>query len=168
MALGEPIAASDGKSASEAVGPADTSGFPRFGLGSAPYAFNGDTWDRQRNNTYITVLASAARTATVQSADLTNYNGKGLHLVIDVTAVTATPSITCEIEGKDALSGKYYDVLVGAAITATGTTVLKVYPGITASANASASDMLPRTFRVNCVHADADSITYSVGASLVN
>ena len=71
------------------------------------------------------------------------------------------------IEGKDLISGKYYTVLASAAITGTGTTVLKVYPGITASANASASDILPRTWRVTATHANTDSITYSVGASVI-
>lgn len=135
--------------------------------GVYPFAFNGTTWDRQRNNINETVLASAARTATVQSADFTNYNGRGLHLVIAVSAVTATPSVVFTIQGKDAVSGLYYTVLTSAAITATGTTVLKVYPGITASANASASDILPRTWRVDATHANADSISYSVGASVI-
>jgi hypothetical protein len=114
-----------------------------------------------------TALASAARTASVDSSDLTNGFGKGLHLVIDVTAVAATPSITVTIQGKDALSGKYYTILASAAITATGTTVLKVHPGLTAAANAAANDLLPRTWRVSVTNADADSITYSVGYSIV-
>ena len=72
------------------------------------------------------------------------------------------------IQGKDPLSGKYYDLLVGVAIIATGMTILKVHPGITASANISASDMLPLIWRVQFVHADADSITYSVSAMVVD
>ena len=71
------------------------------------------------------------------------------------------------IQGKDHLSGKYYDLLVGVAITAIGTTILKVYPGIMASANVAASDILPLTWRVQFVHADVDSITYSVSAMVV-
>ena len=129
--------------------------------------FNGTTWDRVRNNTDGTALASAARTATANSADLVNYNGKGLHVVIDVTAITATPSVVFTIQGKDALSGQYYTVLASAAITATGTTILRVHPGLTAAANTVANDLIPRTWRVNAVHADGDSITYSVGYSLV-
>lgn len=120
-----------------------------------------------RGNLDVTVLSSAARTATLQSSDQTNYNGRGLHLVIDVTAASATPSVVFTIQGKDAVSGKYYTVLASSAITGTGTTVLKVYPGITAAANASASDLLPRVWRVDATHADTDSITYSVGASVI-
>lgn len=136
-------------------------------VGAAGFVFNGTTWDRARGNVDGTALASAARTASVDSADLTNYNARGLHLVIDATAVTLTPSITVTIQGKDALSGKYYTILAAAAITTVSTVVLKVYPGLTAAANLVASDVLPRTWRVSVVAGDADSITYSVGYSLI-
>lgn len=129
--------------------------------------FNGTSWDRHRGNNDITVLASAARTATLQSSDITNYNAKGLHLVINVTAASATPSVVFTIQGKDALSSAYYTILASAAITGTGTTVLRVFPGATAAANLAANDILPRTWRVDATHADADSITYSVGASVI-
>lgn len=115
----------------------------------------------------VTVFASAARTETVNGSDNTNTSARGLHLVIDCTAVTATPSVVFTIQGKDAVSGKYYTILASAAITGTGTTVLRVFPGGTAAANLVANDLLPRTWRVIATHADTDSITYSVGASLV-
>lgn len=113
-----------------------------------------------------TLYASAARTTTQTGTDQTNQGHRGLHLVIDVTAVTDTPSITPKIQGKDS-NGIYYDILVGSAITATGTTVLKVYPGITAVANGAASDVLPAVWRVLLTVADADSATYSVSAVLL-
>lgn len=131
------------------------------------YLFNGTSYDRERNNTEETVLASAARTASVNSADFTNYNAKGAHFIIDVTAITDTPILTPKIQGKDPLSGKYYDILVGTDITAIGTTVLKVYPGIGQIAGGASSDILPRTWRVRIEHADSDSITYSIGGGLV-
>ena len=129
--------------------------------------YNSSTWDRQRNNTDLTILASAARTATASSADITNYNGRGAHIVINVTAVTSTPSVVFTVEGKDALSSAYYTILTSAAITGTGTTALTVYPGATAAANVAVSQILPRTWRVTATHGDADSITFSVGASVV-
>lgn len=113
-----------------------------------------------------TIFASAARTATVNGDDQTNYVGRFLHLVIDVTSVTLTPSVVFTVQGKDDVSGKYYTLLASAAITATGTTVLRVGPGLTAAANTVANDVLPRTWRVIATHADTDSITYSVGASV--
>lgn len=111
---------------------------------------------------------SAARTATTNSGDLDNGQHRGLHVVIDVTAVSATPSVVFTIQGKDEVSGAYYTLLASAAITGTGTTVLRVYPGLTASANLVANDVLPKTWRVLATHADSDSITYSVGACLIN
>ena len=111
-----------------------------------------------------TILASAARTATPTKVDQTNAAARGVIVVIDVTAITATPSVVFTIQGKDPLSGKYYAILASAAIVATGTTGLRVYPGLTAAANLVASDLLPRTWAVDAVHGDSDSITYSVGA----
>lgn len=129
-------------------------------------SFNGSTWDRQRNNTDITVLASAARTTTTNSSDLTNYNGRGLHVVLDVTNA-GTGSITITISGKDALGGLYYTLLTGAAVTTNSTNVYKIFPGATAVANAAANDILPRTWRVTVTHNNANSITYSVSASVI-
>lgn len=127
--------------------------------------FNNTTWDRQRNNTSVSLLASASRTTTQTSADQTNYNARGLHVVLDVT-VAGTGSITLKVEAKDAI-GIYYTVLEGLPIIATGTNVYKLYPGITASANASASDILPRTFRVTITANNANAMTYSLAYSLV-
>jgi hypothetical protein len=138
---------------------------PTVGAGALDY--NGATWDRRRGNTDVTVFSSAARTATPTPYDGTNYNAKGLHLVIDCTAASATPSVVFTIQGADAISGKFYTILASAAITGTGTTILRVYPGLTAAGNLVASDILTRTWRVIATHADSDSITYTVGASLI-
>lgn len=114
---------------------------------------------------YTTVLASAARTATVASADQYNPDGwRGVHVVIDVTAITATPSVVFTVQGRDPVSGQYYTILASAAVTATGTTVLRIFPGATAAANTVANDCVPPIWRVNAVHGDADSITYTVSA----
>ncbi|KKM84780.1 hypothetical protein LCGC14_1295670 [marine sediment metagenome] len=117
-------------------------------------------------NTNIEVLPSAARIATLNSADL-DCQGRGVHVIIDVTVDPALASVVPKIQGFDPLSGTWYDLLVGVAITAVGTTVLKVYPGIAVAANVAASDVVPPVWRVRMEHADADSITYSVGAALV-
>lgn len=130
-------------------------------------AFNGATFDRLRANTEETILASAARTASVNSADFTNHNAKGAHFIVDVSADPAAASITVKVQGKDPISGNYYDILVSNAIVSVGTNLLKVFPGITTVANAAASDILPRTYRISVTAADADSITYSVSAAPV-
>ena len=118
-------------------------------------------------NSVETLFTSKARTATENSPDQLNPSASGLHLVIDVTAATDTPSVVFTLQGKCPVSGKYYTILASSAITGTGTTVLKVFPGSAVAANATANDILPKHWRVIATHADADSITYTVTASLV-
>lgn len=118
-------------------------------------------------NAHVTLLASAARTASNDTADQVNYDWKGVQITIDATAIAATPSVVFTLQGKDPLSGKYYTILASAAVTAVSTTILRVYPGLTAAANTVANDVLPSTWRVSIAHGDADSITYSVGAQLL-
>ena len=124
------------------------------------------TYEDQVSNQDLTVLASAARTASVASADFTNVNGRGVDVVIEATASNLTPSVVFTIQGKDAVSGVYYTILASAAVTGVSTTVLRVYPGLVVAANAAANYALPRTWRVSAVAGDADSLTYSIGASV--
>lgn len=105
------------------------------------------------------LFASEARTATSSATMLTDST-EGLFF-IDVTAVTATPSVVFTIAGVSP-SGAEYTILASAAITGTGLTVLRVSPQLTAAANTIAKDMLPQAVKVTATHGDADSITYSV------
>lgn len=114
-----------------------------------------------------TILASAARTATPTIADQTNLTGKGVVVVIDTTAVTSTPSTVVTVVGKDSVSGKTYTIVASAAITGTGTIILRVYPGLTAAANLTVSDVLPYTWTITSVHGNANSHTYTVVAYLI-
>lgn len=113
--------------------------------------FNGIGYDRARGNLdNITLFTLSSQAANGNSTDQTNFNGRGLKLVTNITGITGsgTPTLTVTIQGKDPVSGQYYTILTGAGITATGTQVLTVYPGIAVAANVSASDILPRTWRV--------------------
>jgi hypothetical protein len=115
----------------------------------------------------IVLYASAARTATPTAVQSSNVHGeRGGHFVINVTAVVDTPSVVPTVDGYDPGSDSWYNLLTGDAITATGTTVLKIYPGIGAIPGGAAPDILPDTWRMVMTHADADSITYSVTALL--
>lgn len=128
--------------------------------------FNGTSVDRERANVEETILASAVRAVDTNSADFTNFNNRGIHVAVDVTIITGAGVIPT-LQGKDAVSGKYYDLLIGPTITTVGTTVLKLYPGIGVVANGSASDILPRTYRIKMDHQDSADLTYSVGGNLV-
>lgn len=129
--------------------------------------YNGSNADRQRSNTDISVFASAART-TAQSSDQTNYNGRGVRVVLSVTVASGTGGLTVHVRGKDSISGNYYDLLVaGSAVAGTGTFVYDVYPGVAAAANGitlTASAFVPRNWNVQVAVGDASSYTYSVSA----
>jgi hypothetical protein len=120
----------------------------------------------QNVNRSGTLLVSAARTATVTGADISNDNYACLTVILDITAVPGVDTVTVAIQGKDPASGKYYALLTGAAVSATGTTTYSVCPGITAAANVSASAMVPRTWRVNVTHSAGTSFTYSLGYNI--
>lgn len=114
----------------------------------------------------LTVIASAAFTTTQTQADQTNQYARGIQVVLDMTVV-GTGSVTVSIEGKDVISGKYYALLTGAAVITNVTNVYRIYPGLTPVANATVSDVLPRTWRVKVTANNANSATYSVGACLL-
>lgn len=131
--------------------------------------YNNDTFYGAVATTLDAVLlASAARTATPAAADLTNFGARGIRVVLDITVDTGgLGSVTVAINGKDPASGKYYNLLTSASKSAVATTVLVVYPTITASANLIAQDVLPQTFQITVTHGDANPLTYSVGYSLL-
>lgn len=115
------------------------------------------------------VLFPSAARAVAQaytSGDQDGSEVEFLHVIIDVTAVTDTPALTVRIQGKDPASGKYYDILVSAAIATVSTTVLKVGPGLTAVANLVANDIVPSIWRVTVTHGDTDEAVWSGGANL--
>jgi hypothetical protein len=111
------------------------------------------------------LLPSLARTTSPTIADRTNDHCKGVVVCVSVTSA-GTGSITAKIQGKSA-TGLYYDILSSAAITTNSTNTLTVYPGITATSNVSASDVLPRTWRVVVTANNSNSVTYSVDATTI-
>lgn len=113
-----------------------------------------------------TVYASAARTATPTAAVIATRGRQRVHVAIVVTASAATPSVVPTLDAYDAASNTWYNLLTGAAITGAGTTILKIGMGFPATANVSVPDILPNLLRLTMTHADADSITYSVGSHL--
>ena len=110
-------------------------------------------------------LASAVQT----SSDLTDVPApqrhRGLIVVVDVTVnAGGLGSVTVKINGKDPASGKYYTILQSTALSAVATTVLRIYPTLTASANLIAQDILPETIQIVATGGSGGPITYSVGS----
>ena len=78
-----------------------------------------------------------------------------------------TGSITLSILGVDPVSSATYPILAGAAVTTNSMNVYKVYPGLTASANAVANDHIPRVIALQVTANNANSVTYSCGYTLL-
>lgn len=123
----------------------------------------------------ITPFDTATRTgATAASADLNNFGYRGVHLTLSATGVTGNgTSLTVKVQGKDPVSGQYYDIH-GASFAAKSANMsapdyLAIYPGIAETANQTVSDVLPKTWRVYSTMAGTGSaaVTYGVGAILV-
>jgi hypothetical protein len=117
-------------------------------------------------NQNVLILASAAYSATNTGADLTNLNCRGVVVTVDITTV-GTATWTIAIQGKDPVSGKYNTLLTSAALAANATTMLTLYPGLTAIANVTVSGVLPITWRIVATLGGSGNITGSIGAVLI-
>lgn len=125
--------------------------------------------DVTQNGPFIPILSSASRTASPDTVEIQGVDRyTGLVVVVNVTAVASTPSMTVALLGVDRLSGATWSIVTSPAITSTGTSLLRVHPGITTSANVAVSDVLPPLTRVSVTHANSNAITYSVAAYLTN
>ena len=139
-------------------------------VGNFNYIFNGTTWDRSRGNVDTAALLTyTAAAAGTNGTDQTNYNARGVKLVIDITALTGvSPTLTVTVQGKDAASGKYYTILASTALAAVATTTLEIYPGIATAANATQGVTLPRVWRViTTITGTTPAVTATVGASVI-
>lgn len=114
-----------------------------------------------------TVFPAAARTGSINSQRLNNYNHRGAHFVTNITSIAPGAGITVTIQGYHPLANVYYDLLQGPTYTTTGIKVLKIYPGIASVPNAAASDILPRVYRLSVTTENNGSINYSIGQNKV-
>lgn len=121
-------------------------------------------------NSSMQLQRLAAAAASLNGLDMENISGIGAQIIIDVTAITGTtPSLVVTVEGKDPVSGKYYTILASASITTVSTTVLRIFPGATASANLAVNDVLPKAFRVtSTIAGTTPAVTATVVANIVD
>jgi len=157
-----------------AAAPADAKSAPTDAVQTLPHPhlYNETKWDRQRGNTEVTVLASAARTATGASAAQTNHNARGALLYIRVTAVSGTsPTLRIDPQSKDPISATHNSLTLSPNITATGSYQLACYPGAADTDGViynSTGLPLPRTWRVQyAIGGTSPSFTFSVSALYV-
>jgi len=140
------------------------------------YGYNEYSWDRWRNNTEETILASGTRTTSGNSADQTNYNAKGVLLIINVTAVSGTfatgEGLVLKLQAKCPASGVYRILHTPpVALTTTGIRLMAVGLGVTDSDGEAiaANDIpIPKTWRLRYeITGTTPSFTFSVGACYV-
>lgn len=122
------------------------------------------------HNRVQTVLASAAYKSD-QTVNLKNQANKGVHVVLDVTAKTGTPTnITLTIKGKDEASAKFYTILAGGAVTGVSTNVYRVFPAAESYLNEVANDFIPLDWQITVVGSGVDVdnyFTFSCGVNYV-
>lgn len=123
--------------------------------------------------TEIVLLASKARTATENSPDQTNFYGnRGVILVVNVSDITATPILTPKLHLKDPVSGNYMDIWTAAVnLTAVGMSAYIFGLGGSGAAGdytEGVNILIPKAFRFQMIHGDADSATYSVAIILMS
>ena len=110
-------------------------------------------------------LTSGARTTAQTSADQTGLYTTGINLVCNITAASGTGGLTFKLQGKDPLSGAYYDVGANLAIVTAGTVVVNVGEGIwnttATTTSANVNQYMPYIWRIAVAVGDASSYTYS-------
>ena len=123
----------------------------------------------------VAVEASSAKIASGNSAAaITNANGSGVLLFVNVTAATGTtPTLVVRVQVQDPVSTNWVDLpgASTASITAaTGTTpvLLAIAPDLNEVANSKVNFALPRTYRLAWViGGTTPSFTFSVGAQYI-
>lgn len=114
-----------------------------------------------------TLLASAARTATVTGGTKSNLNGTCLTAHLNITAVPGVDTVLLQLQEQDPISGVWVTLAATLAQVATGLVILKVGVGISAIAAAAnivvVNQKLPYSWRLNVVHSAATSFIYSLG-----
>ena len=137
-----------------------------------PTDYNGTTWDLHRGNQEQTLLANAARTATIETASIVNYNGRGVIISLRITANPGgAETLGIEVFQKDPVAG--HDGKLVASFSALPAATnddyrLVVYPGAStapdnATQNKTYAQAIGRTYSVLIRHSAAGSWTYSLG-----
>lgn len=119
------------------------------------------------------ILPSAARTALVADLipDENVADAQGIIVFLVVTAASGTGGLTVSLKAlpPGGQSGGVPFAAASAAIIATGTTALVVYPGVATAASpfTTINTILPPRFSLNVAVGDASSYTYSLAAFLL-
>ncbi len=112
-----------------------------------------------RHREFALVLGA---TGAYTGSDLVNDGYRGVQVFLNINAIS-TSSVTITIEGKSPVgTDEYYTILESAAISATGLTVLTIYPTKPDNANVDEQDVLPVTWRITAA-VGGGTQTYDIG-----
>ena len=123
------------------------------------------------NRTFaVETLKHVGASSGANGPDLEGGFGNGCLVFINITALSGTsPTLTVTIQGKDRVSGQYYNILSSVALASTGFTVLRVKPGLTASANVTANDMIPPDFRIiTAIGGTTPAVSATIAVSVIH
>jgi hypothetical protein len=108
------------------------------------------------------ILESAARTtAQTMAAPIVNIGGwRGIRILFNAPTQTTSASNTVTVYAWDE-NGNKFSLGATPAITAQGSTVLTIYPGLP-TATTTINNVLSRLFSVDVAVGNANSMTYSM------
>ena len=124
------------------------------------------------------MFSSALRAAGAHTSNIiTNHCGKGGIFYLDITAETGTSTLDVKLQVLDPIGGDWVDLdnnitgtgvmeFAQASAVTTGPTILTVYPGLTASANAVCNGILPMQFRAHAT-VGGTNMTFSLAVDLI-
>lgn len=107
------------------------------------------------------LIPKAAYTTSQTSPVQVKTQEQVIHVIINVTSAPNSGTLTPTIFAQDAL-GNSYPLVIGAAISTTGITVLKVGRGIGQITNQASADYVPDLYYVTVTASTANTATYGV------
>lgn len=115
-------------------------------------------------NTTVTAMTLTGATSNQNGADQTNLYYRGTVCFVNISSITG--SVIISIRNKDSVSGGIVSLLSSASISTTGTTIMYVYPGMTATANSKQDALLARTWNLNA-NVTTGPVTGTVACDLI-
>lgn len=105
----------------------------------------------------------------VSSGDLDGTYFRGALIFVNISALAGTdPTLTVTVKGVDPASGEAYTILASTALAAEAFTVLRIFPGATASNNLAVNDILPPTWRIDTtIGGTTPEVTATVSVVLI-
>lgn len=132
-------------------------------------------------NQHVTIFASGAKGSGANNSNpVTNHSGKGAMFWLDITAVSGTsPTLDVKIQGYDQTGGDWIDLAANVAgnaayafaqKTGAGQDQLTVYPGLTASANAVCTGIIPNQIRAVATvgGSSTPTVTFSLSVDFID